>query len=100
MPGMIAESVFFWSGLLAGAIWAVLLWLQLPGQTPRPENLSWSAGMACLALSGGLAWALWSPVFGAIGAFFCLGGWSMALLCFMPVFWAFFCTYRSRQAPG
>lgn len=99
MTGMVTEPLFFWAGLLAGTAWVMLLWIQLPGHTPRPARLSRSAGLAGLALSGGLAWVLWSPVFGPVSAFFCLGGWSMALLCFMPVFWALFRTYRSHT-PG
>lgn len=96
MLGMGTEPVFFWGGLMMGAIWAVLLWLQLPGQTPRPERLSRQIGMTGLFLSGGLAWMLWAPVFGPVGAFFCLGGWGMALLCFMPVIWA---VLSSTQTP-
>lgn len=92
----VAEPAFFWIGLMTGTIWAVLLWLQMPGQTPRPERLSRQIGRMGLVLSGGLTWAFWVPVFGPIGAFFCLGGWGMTLLCFMPVIWAFM---SSSQTP-
>lgn len=98
MPGVMADSVYFWSGLLTGTLWAVLLWLQLHGQTPCPEHLNRRTGLICLALSGLLTLTLWSPVFGVAGAFFCLGGWSMTLLCLMPVIWAFISLRRSQPS--
>ncbi|WP_182081575.1 hypothetical protein [Bombella favorum] len=97
-PEVVTEPVFFWGGLLAGAIWAVLLWVQLPGQTPRPERLSRSAAIVGLILSGGIAWILWARVFGAIPAFFCLGGWSMAMLCIVPILWAILVSNQSRTS--
>ena len=80
MPGVMAESVYFWSGLLTGTLGAGL------------------TGLICLALSGLLTLTLWSPVFGVAGAFFCLGGWSMTLLCLMPVIWAFISLRRSQPS--
>ncbi|OOL18223.1 hypothetical protein AL01_05250 [Bombella intestini] len=97
-PEVVTEPVFFWGGLLAGAIWAVLLWMQLPGQPPRPEKLNRSAAIVGLILSGGLAWILWAHVFGVIPAFFCLGGWSMAMLCIVPILWAVLISNQSRTS--
>lgn len=93
-----SEPVFFWSGLLAGAVWAVLLWMQLPGNTPRPEKLGRTAGVVGLALSSGLAWLLWTHVFGAVTAFFCLGGLGMVLLCIMPILWAILISTQSHTS--
>ncbi|MCT6856083.1 MULTISPECIES: hypothetical protein [Bombella] len=95
MPFIDTTFSLFAGGLGLGSFSAILLWLQLPGQTPQISYLNPTLAKGLLGVTALLAWNLWAYIFGPIGAFFCLGGLTMALLCLLPICWAILDTYRS-----
>ncbi|MCX5614806.1 hypothetical protein [Bombella saccharophila] len=99
MSNIDEQSIFFLIGLVLSSISTILLWMHLPGKTPHPRYLHRARGLSLLASSAALAWAAWIPVFGLIGAFFCLGGWTMSLLCLLPILWAIITTHYSSTLP-
>lgn len=89
-------AVFFFSGAITGIFWAVLLWLNLPGQTVLSNKLPQPVSHIILPLCGIITWLLWCPFFGAIAALFIFIFWSTALSCLLPILWAIFTSYRVR----